>query len=280
MKTNQSTSTLRLGSLLKEYQAFAGSVVKIGCLALASAGIASLFFLGVVSEAQSREWGGVVALSIIGSLFLLPVVVAIYALFRGRGACLRLYENGLFFRRGGKESTTTWDEIDSYMQETACRIVKQDGEVIEFGQGLKDADEIAQKIQDESLKLMLPRVKAAIRNGSSVEFKGWQPANKIPLGKGLSNYMEAHSGFTVDANGITENDGGSRIAWKDVTDFGITEETRGPRMKLPIRLLHIADATQIFRTRYGLLGNAHVLLALCAEMAKAPNQTEADKPTG
>jgi hypothetical protein len=236
-------------------------------VALACAGIATLFFLGAVSEARSNEWGGVVALSIIGSIFLLPVLVAIYTFLRGRGACLSLYENGLFFRRGGKESSTTWDEIDSYMQEMACRIVKKDGEVIEFGQGVKGADEIAQKIQEESLKLMLPRVKAAIKNGSSVEFKGWQPAKKLPLGKGLSNYMEASSGFTVDASGITENDSGNRILWKDLTDFGVTEETRGPRIKIPVRLLHLADANQSFRTRYGLLSNAHVLLALCAEMA-------------
>jgi hypothetical protein len=266
MNGNQATNTLRLGRLVREYKASAAGIGRIIFVALVCVAIAALFFFGALSEAWSREWGGVVALSIIGLVFLLPVLLAVYVLFRGRGACLSLYENGLFFSRGGKESTTTWDEIDSYMQEMACRIVKKDGEVIEFGQGIRGADEVAQTIQDETLKLMLPKVMAAIRNGSRVEFKGWKPAEKIPLGRGLSNYMEAHSGFTVDADGITENDGGNHILWKDLTDFGITEETRGPRIKIPIRLLHIAGAKQSFRTRYGLLGNAHVLLALCAQM--------------
>ena len=266
MNGSQATNTLRLGRLVKEYKASAAGIGRIIFVALVCVAIAALFFFGALSEAWAREWGGVVGLSIIGSIFLLPVVVAIYTLFRGRGARLSLYENGLFFRRSGKESTTTWDEIDSYSQEMACRIVKKDGEVIEFGQGIKGVDEVAQRMQDETLKLMLPKVMAAIRNGSRVEFKGWKPAEKIPLGKGLSNYMEAHSGFTVDAGGITENDGGHHILWKDLTDFGIIEETSGPRLKIPIRLLHVAGAQQSFRTRYGLLGNAHVLLALCAQM--------------
>jgi hypothetical protein len=267
MNGNQPTNTLRLGRLVKEYKSSAASIGRVIGVALVCVTVASLFFFGALSEAWSREWGGVAALSIIGSIFLLPVLVAIYVLFRGRGARLSLYENGLFLCRGGTESTTTWDEIDSYMQEMACRIVKRDGEVIEFGQGIKGIDEVAQKIQDETLKLMLPKVMATIRNGSSVEFKGWKPAEKIPLGKGLSNYMEARSGFTVDAEGITDTDSGNRILWKDLTDFGIANETKGPRIKIPIRLLQIADAKQSFRTRYGLLGNAHVLLALCAEMA-------------
>lgn len=266
MNGNQATNTLRLGRLVREYKASAAGIGRIIFVALVCVAIAALFFFGALSEAWSREWGGVVALSIIGLVFLLPVLLAVYVLFRGRGACLSLYENGLFFSRGGKESTTTWDEIDSYMQEMACRIVKKDGEVIEFGQGIRGADEVAQTIQDETLKLMLPKVMAGIRTGSRVEFKGWKPAETIPLGRGLSNYMEAHSGFTVDADGITENDSGQHILWKDLTDFGITEETRGPRIKIPIRLLHIAGAKQSFRTRYGLLGNAHVLLALCAQM--------------
>src|SRR6266436_3090795 len=266
MTVNQTTNTVRLGRFIKEYKRSRASIRTLIVVTLVCVLMASIFLFGAFSEAQSKEWGGVVGLSIIGCLFLLPVFAGIYVSFRGRGANLTLYEYGLSFLRGGRESTTTWDEIDSYMQETACRITKKDGEVIEFGQNLSDAAEIAQKIQEETLKLMLPRAQAAIRNGSNVEFKGWTAADKIPLGKGFSNYMEAHSGFTADANGITEKDGGKRILWKDITDFGINEETKGSRLQLPISVLYITDSDQSFRTRYGLLGNAHVLLALCAEM--------------
>jgi Family of unknown function (DUF6585) len=269
MTQNHAMNTVRLGGLVKEYKSSSASRAKLIVVSLVCILISSIFFLGAVSERSAREWGGVVALSIIGSLFLLPLFAAIYVSIRGRGASLSLYEHGLSFRRGGKESTAAWDEIDSYMQESACRINTKDGEVIEFGQGLTDADEIAQKIQEETLKLMLPQVQLAIRNGSTVAFKGWKPADKIPLGllgNGLSNYMEAHSGFTVDQNGVTEIDGGGRIHWKDMTGFGISAETRGPRIQIPVNILYLADANHSFRTRYGLLPNAHVLLALCAEM--------------
>lgn len=275
MTEKQATNTLALGNLIKEYKGSRSSRARIVVVSLVCVLISSIFFLSAAVSVGRKEWGGVVGFSIIGSVFFLPVLVAIYVMFHGRGASLRLYEHGLSFSRGGKESSTAWDEIESYMQETACRITKKDGEVIEFGQGLTEADEIAQKIQEETLKLMLPQVKLAIRNGSSVEFKGWKPADKIPLGKGLSNYMEAHSGFTADANGITEIDGGARILWQDITDFGISEETRGPRIQLPVNVLYITDANQTFRTRYGLLRNAHVLLALCAEMTNKPSNDAA-----
>jgi hypothetical protein len=78
--------------------------------------------------------------------------------------------------------------------------------------------------------------------------------------------MEAHTGFIADAGGVTDKDSGNRILWREIIDFGISEETRGPRIKLPISMLYITGANQTFRTRYGLLGNAHVLLALCAVM--------------
>lgn len=265
------SNTLRLGRFLKEYKSAAGGVAKLIIIALIFAGIAALFFVGAISEAQSKAFGGMVALSIIGLVFVAVAFFSIYTLFRGRGACLRLHENGFIFRRAGKESTCAWDEIESYMQEMACRIVKKDGEVIEFGSGLNEADEIAQKIQDETLQIMLPQVKGAIANGSQVEFKGWKPADKVPLGKGLSNYMEAHSGFSADAAGIAEIDTGKRMSWNEITDCGISEETRGPRLQIPVSILYIADANQQFRTRYGLLANAHVLLMLCRDMVESAN---------
>src|SRR5260370_651730 len=190
-----------------------------------------------------------------------------------RGSSVSLYENGLIYRRAGKEFVTTWDEIASYMQETACRITKKDGEVIEFGVDILGADEVAQRIQDETLKRMLPQVKAAILQGSSVQFKGLRPGEKIPLGKTLDQFTAASSGFTVDADGITANDGGNHIAWKDVTDFGIAEEViaRGRMGKHTVNVFFIQDGNIGLRTRLGLLENAHVLLALCGEMVSLKN---------
>jgi formylglycine-generating enzyme required for sulfatase activity len=271
MNGSQSTNTLRLGRFVKEYKASAGGVAKIIILTAICAGIAVLCLVAAVSAAQSHEFVGMVAVSIFGLLFLAVSLYGIYNLFRSRGASLRLFENGLSFVRGGKESTTTWDEIDSYMQETACRITKKDGEIIEFGLNIKGADEVAQRIQDETLKRMLPQVKAAILQGSSVQFKGLRPGEKI-LGKTLDQFAAASSGFTVDAGGITANDG-NRIAWKDVTDFGIAEEiiARGRMGKHTVNVFFIQDGRTGLRTRLGLLENAHVLLALCGEMVTLKN---------
>jgi hypothetical protein len=264
---NRPTSTLKLGRLVKEYKRSSANIAKVIIASSVSAAIAALFFTGAVSSAMSKDIAGTIALSIIGLLFLLPPFAGIYMLLRGRGASLSLYENGLIYRRGGKEFITAWDEIASYIQETACRITKKDGEVIEFGLNIKDADEVAQKIQDETLRIMLPEVKTAILNGSSVQFKGLKPAEKAPLGKALDTFMRAFSGFTVDGRGIAESDGGRRLEWSAVTDFGIgTEQMGAGRGRRMIDVFFVQDADAMFRTRYGLLENAHVLVALCAEM--------------
>ena len=197
MNEGTATNTLRLGRFLKEYKASAGGVAKLIIIAVVCFGVAALLLVGAVAGAQAHEFAGMVALSIFGLLFLAVSIFSIYMLFRSRGACLRLYENGLSFRRAGKESTTTWDEIDSYMQETACRITKKEGEVIEFGLNIKGADEVAQRIQDEILSRMLPQARAAILNGSSVQFKGLKPLEKVPLGKAVDTFARAFSGFTL-----------------------------------------------------------------------------------
>src|SRR5260370_22183041 len=115
---------------------------------------------------------------------------------------------------------------------------------------------------------MLPKVKAAILQGSRVQFKGLRPGEKIHLGKTLDQFTAASSGFTVDADGITANDGGNHIAWKDVTDFGIGEEViaRGMMGKHTVNMFFIQDGNIGLRTRLGLLENAHVLVAICGEM--------------
>jgi hypothetical protein len=51
-------------------------------------------------------------------------------------------------------------------------------------------------------------MKAAIRSGSSVQFKGLKPFGKSFLGKFLNNFSFASSGFSVDLQGIKELDGG------------------------------------------------------------------------
>jgi len=254
-------NNLRLGRLVKEYGKSSSQMVKVIVVSLISAAVAALVFSGVFSQQMSDNLAGQIVLSILGLVLLLPALFGIYMLIRGRGASLRLHENGLLYRRGGKESSTTWDEIDSYIQETACRITRKDGEVIEFGLNITDADQVAVKIQEETSNRMIPRMKAAILSGQTVQFKGL----KLPV---LSNFARAFSGFTVDAEGIAEIDGGDRIAWADVTEFGVAQEQMGTQNRAvnQIDVFFIQDKNKSFRTRLGLLENAHLLLAICDEM--------------
>jgi hypothetical protein len=269
MSRDEPANTAKLGQLVKEYKKSSANVAKVIVASLVSGLIAALFFTGSISNAAAKDLAGTIALSIIGLLFLLPPAFGVYMLMRGRGARLFLYDNGLIYRGGGQEVTTAWDEIASYLQETACRITKQDGAVIEFGLNIQDANEVVQKIQEETLRVMLPRARTTIRNGSSIQFKGLTPAENAPLGKALNNFMKALSGFTVDARGIAEIDSGKRIEWSAVTDFGIDTERMGAsrRESNLVDVFFIQDGNNRFRTRYGLLENAHVLVALCGEMA-------------
>lgn len=263
MNDGTTANTLRLGLLVKEYKRSPARAIKLIILTVICLAVAA-FLLGAAVFSTGDSASNRNGAAIIGLFFLLAAVFIVLMLFLQRGASLGLYENGLVSRKGGKSSMTTWDEIDSYMEETACRIIKKDGAVIEFGlAGIKDGDEVTQKIQAETLGRMLPQMKAAIAQGSSVQFKGWQPAGKIPLGTALDTFMGAAAGFTVDAQGIAENGGGQRIAWKDVTDCGVCEGKMG---RAPVNLFFIQDANTSFRTRLGLLNNAHVLLTLCGEM--------------
>jgi hypothetical protein len=264
------TNPTELGRLVKEYKLSSARVRQLIFLICISAGMASVCWLPATFESNETLTTRV-GISILGLFVALPMFVGIYQLFRLGGVSLSLYENGLIYRRRGREFKTTWDEIDSYMQESACRITKKNGEVIEFGLSIEGVDEVAAAIQEQTLQRMLPQMKAAILNGSSVVFKGLQPFEKQYPGKALNNFSYASSGFSVDAQGITELDGGNRIAWKDVKEYGISQEKMG---RLPVDVLIIKDDKASFRTRFGLLSNGHILLALCAEMTGfAPNDS-------
>jgi hypothetical protein len=232
--------------------------------------LALCFLLSAIFDRTSVDLIQRIIIFMIRLFIASPVFVGIYQLFNLRSISLSLHKNGLIFRRHGKETTTTWDEIDSYIEESACRITRKDDEVIEFGLGIEGAEEVAEEIRKQTLKRMLPQMKAAILSGSSVQFKGIKPFKNELLGKGLNNFSYAFSGFAVDADGITAIDGGEHIPWKDITDYGIVGEQMG---KILVDVFFVQSANASFRTRLGLLSNAHILLALCAEMT-GPNRDD------
>src|SRR5678816_3101842 len=116
MNENTASYIPQLGRAIKDYKKSSASVVKVTVVSLVSALIAAFFFVGAFSG-NDPSLAQQIVLSIVGLLFTLPVILAIVLLIRGRGASLSLHENGLIYRSGGKQAATTWDEIDSYLQE-------------------------------------------------------------------------------------------------------------------------------------------------------------------
>ena len=256
------TEASELGSLVKEYALSRARVKQIILVIGISATLASFCWLPAIFEPNDSLTTRI-GISIVGPFVASPVFVGVYQLFRLSGVSLSLYTNGLIYRRRGKEYMTTWNEIDSYLCENAVRITKQNGQVIEFGPSLEGLDEVAQEIQAQTLQRRLPQMKAALQNGSSVQFNGLKPFEHRLPGKALNHFSYASSGFSVDAQGLTDLDGGNRIAWRDVVDYGITQEKMG---RWPVDVFFI-QADQIrLQTRLGLLSNAYILLAPCAEM--------------
>lgn len=262
MSDIKTTRFTELGSLVKEYKLSSKRVWQLIFLTGISAGMALGCLLPAIFE-TNESMATRTGISILGLLVSTPMFVGIYQLFRLGGVSLSLYEHGLVFRRRGRDFTTTWDEIDSYLQESTCRITKKNGEVIEFGMNIDGIDEVVEEIQKQTSRRLLPQIKTAIMSGSSVQFKGLKPFGNNPLGKILNNFMFAFSGFSVDSQGVSMIDGGNRMAWKDVRAYGVSQEKMG---RIPVDVFVIQDGKARFRTRFGLLSNAHILLVLCGEM--------------
>ncbi|MDX6711451.1 MAG: hypothetical protein QOH96_2467 [Blastocatellia bacterium] len=272
MNPTQSTNLIALGRLVKEYKRSTASVVTLVVVALLLFAFAAFLIVAAIFSTQDSISTRHSA-AILGGIFLLPVIVCLLFLLKGR-ASLSLYENGIVYHRKGKDSITTWDDVEVYAEGVAGRIQKKNGEQFDIGRGLKDEDEFFEKIQEQTLIRLGPRVKAAIFKGETVTFKGLQPSENRFLKSMNQKMMRAFLGFTVDTNGITALDNGRRIAWKDVTECGINQQHLG---RMPINLFYIADRDISLQTNIGLLCNAHVLLDLCSDMVRL-NQPGATSP--
>lgn len=257
---------LRLGRLVREYKRSRAQVVKLLLLTLVFGFGAAFIFSGVFSREMANDWAGKIVLSVLGALLSLPALAGWYVLWRGRGSSVRLYERGLIYRRSGREFVTAWDEIASYTEHAACRIEKKDGEAFDFGANVEGYADVADVIKEETLRLMLPAARAALRKGASLEFKGLQAEENSSAGKLLNRTILSAAGFTLDADGITAVAEGQRIAWADVVDCGVMEAPYGKGKAL---FFSISDPHVSLQMRYGTLPNAHLLLALCEETVRS-----------
>ncbi len=103
--SNNAIRSIPLGRLVKEYKSSRAQMIKIMILALISGGVALIFFAAAVLD-SSNGLAGKIGFSVIGTLFSLPVIAALYMLVSRRGSSVSLYENGLVYRRVGKEFKT------------------------------------------------------------------------------------------------------------------------------------------------------------------------------
>jgi hypothetical protein len=252
-----------LGRPVKECRLSPKKAKQIILLTMFSAGMALVCWLPAIFETNESPTTRI-GISFLGLFVSSPMFVGIYQLFRLGGISLSLYENGLVFRQRRRNFTTTWDEIDSYILENACRITKKNGEVIEFGLSMEGGiDDVIRELQKQTEQRLLPQMKTALQSGSSVQFKGLKPFGGSFLAKGLNHFARAFSGFSVDSQGIAELEGGNRIAWKDVKDYGVSQEAMS---RLPVDVFYITDGDTRLSTRLGLLNNAPILLKLCHDL--------------
>ncbi len=258
--THPTANIVGLGKPIKEYQRSTKSFVKIAILSLFSLGIAALCFSGAFGE--NAGWDRKIVLSMLGLVFLTPVAAGVYMLVTRRGSSASLYEHGLVYRMGGKEFGTTWEDIASLTESTACRIEKRNGEAFDLGRNVEGYDEISNKLHEESLKRLLPKANAAIDGGRSFSFQGLKSSGKIPLGKALPDSLVGGGSFTVDKKGIALVEDGTKIAWPEVVDFGVRQ---GEARRARFNFFFIEDGKISYQMNYGALPNAHLLLAICAE---------------
>jgi len=270
MSDTTAASLPGLGSLVKDYRLSPARIRQIVVVMLVAGVVAACFFLTAIFTNDLTPNGirERIGITLPGLLFTLPVIFGVRQLIRVGGSSLSLYQDGLVYRRLGKEARTTWDEVDAVIEDSACRITKKDGEVIEFGASIEGLDEVMDEVQAQTLRKMLPEAQAAIRAGATVEFKGLKPFGGKQPGKGLNQFAYASSGYAVDARGITALESGQRIAWENASDYGIEQAKMG---RIVVDVFFIESGEARFQTRLGLLSNAHVLLALCQELV--PGQT-------
>lgn len=256
-------NTLNLGRLIHEYRRSRAHVVKLIVVTLVFGLIAAFVFSGVFSTQMANNLFGKIVLAILGAILSLPALAGTYMLWSRRGSSLILYENGFVYHRGEREFITTWDEIRSYTEHAACHIETKNGETFDFGANVEGFAEVTEVIKEETLRRMLPQAKAALLNGSSLQFKGLRADKNTPASEMLNQTILSGEGFTLDAHGITAADEGKRIAWSDVVNVDVSEGYRG---RIKEVLFSISDPNVSLQVRYGALPNAHLLLALCEEM--------------
>jgi hypothetical protein len=250
------------GALVKDYRLSRSRVRQILLIMCLTGGMASVCLLPALFE-PNETLVTRLGVGLLGLLFLTPVFVGIYTLLRFRGVSLTLYENGLIYRKAGKEYAVGWDQVATYVQDVACRITRVDGQVIEFGHSVEGLDEIAAVVQEETLKLLLPQVEEAIESGAAVQFEGLKPFGSRPRGRFMNRYAYATPGFSADLHGITWLEDNQRIPWGDVREFGIVPARMG---RITVDVFVIRGSKAAFQTRLGLLTNAHVLLSLLMDM--------------
>jgi hypothetical protein len=257
-----------LGSLVKEYRLSYKRVREIVLLMLFSLGMGLVCILPAVFSTDTSSNGLLTrtGTTLVGLFVMLPVFVGLGQLFRLRGSSLALYQHGLLYRSRGAQTSARWDQIQSLVSETACRITCKDGVVIEFGASVEGWEEVVDEVQTQTLECMLPAALEALRAGSSLEFKSLRPLGKAKI----AQTALAANGFRLDQTGIASLDGAQRFAWEQVSDYGQMEGKLG---RLPVPLFFVRSGETTLTARWGLLENVHLLLALCDQFARSvPSQ--------
>lgn len=228
-----------LGKPVAEFKRSRASFTKVLVVSLICLLISAFIFSGAFAKNAGLDQK--IVLSILALVFMIPPVFGFYMLFTRRGSSVTLHENGLVYRMGSKVFATTWDDVASVTQTTASRIEKKNGEAFDLGQNVEGYAEIELKLREETLSRMLPQAKSEIERGRTVSFPG----------------------FILDSRGIQLEKDGTKLAWPQVEDFGVRQ---GEGNLARFEYFYIQGPEHEFEVNYGVLPNAHLLLALCEGM--------------
>jgi len=246
-----------LGKCLAEYKTSAAGFAKVVAIMFGSLGVATMLFALAINGGP-HDVGGRVVCAFLGSLFLVPALLCVYGLTRGRNNALRFHERGITIHKAGHDTAILWDDVASYTDGSFLTIETNDEVAIDFGlDGLGARDEILATVREEVVvRRAVPRLRKAIREGTPAEFNG----------------------ATLDARGITLTDSSRKLPWEDVIECGsITTFPRAGKYTTQTTTVFFKSATERLELVDNEASDRDALVALCNEMISASPGRQASR---
>jgi hypothetical protein len=255
-----------LGQRVAEYKTSASGFVKLFAIMLACFVLAcGLIFFSITTN--DSNIGGRVVMFIFGLLFLLPGVLGVYGLMKGRKNAVRVHERGIVIHKLGVDNTILFDDVAAYSDGSFLVVATKSDESFDFGlDGLAAAPDLFSRLRDEVVvKRLVPNMRKTIEAGDTLEFDGGEIVE-------IAEPAEDVAGFVVDAKGVTLTDDSKRqLAWSEIVECGSTEKVSSVgKMMLTTTSVFLKTKTETIEAPVDPLSDREAMLVLCNEMIRSP----------